>query len=93
MKIWLARTKDELEPKRKDRSDSDAGVQISDGKGWDGAGVLRGQRGAETVGPWSTHSVRLSSPRMEFEAVTHLGFPPLVFVVHMIIQNAEESIY
>lgn len=30
---------------------------------------------------------------MECEAITHLAFPPLIFVVHVIIQNAKESIY
>ena len=46
------------------------------------------------TGPWSTHSMQLSSPCwMEFEAMTHLSFPLLIFVVHVIIQNAKESIY
>jgi len=30
---------------------------------------------------------------MEFEARTHLAFPPFILVVYMIIQNAKERIY
>ena len=32
-----------------DRSNGDAGFQISDCKGWNLSGMLRGQRGAETA--------------------------------------------
>lgn len=44
-----------------------------------------------TLGPWSTQGVTFQSLFMEFKAMIHFAFPPLIFVVHIIIQNAEEG--
>ena len=59
-----------------------------------GQSAQRTERSRDSsLDPWITQSMRLSSPHMEFEAMTHLSFPLLIFVVHVIIQNAKESIY
>ena len=38
-----------------------------------------------------TQGVTFQSLFMEFKAMIHFAFPPLIFVVHIIIQNAKEG--